>query len=131
LNVPVALAAGTTIRATIKNIELLTPTTARVRFDLTRRDPGLDPVTSDWQTLVVFRFTGEPMRTADRLINPLGFQVTSYRRDGEWEAPAAVVAPAPEITATTVVPADAQPAAAAPPTTPPQTPVRMDVGPTK
>ena len=85
---------GAVITATIKNIELLSATTARVRYDLIRRDPGADPLTSDWQALVTFRFTGAPMRMADRLINPLGFQVTAFRRDGEWRAPAAKAASA-------------------------------------
>ncbi len=92
---------GTTITATVKNIEILTANTARVRFDLTRRDPGAAPVTGDWQALVSFRFTGAPMRMEDRLINPLGFQVTGYRRDGEWAPPAPA---APAVTPDTATP---------------------------
>ena len=42
---------------------------------------------SDWQAVVSFRFTGQPMRTEDRLLNPLGFQVTGYRRDSEIDRP--------------------------------------------
>jgi type IV secretion system protein VirB8 len=45
-------------------------------------------VRSDWQAVVSFRFTGQPMRMEDRLLNPLGFQVTAYRRDAETAADA-------------------------------------------
>jgi type IV secretion system protein VirB8 len=86
---------GTIIAARVKNIEVLDQQTARVRFDLTRRDPGAAPVTADWQSLISFRFTGSPLRMEDRLINPLGFQVTSYRRDAEYAAPAVAEAPPP------------------------------------
>jgi hypothetical protein len=41
-----------------------------------------------------FRYTGAPMTNGDRFINPLGFEVTSYRRDADTPA-AAVAAPAP------------------------------------
>jgi type IV secretion system protein VirB8 len=34
-----------------------------------------------------YRFVGEPMRMEDRLINPLGFQITRYRRDPEAPPP--------------------------------------------
>lgn len=86
---------GTVIGATVKNIEVLTANTARVRYTLSRRDPGAAPVNADWQALVSFRFTGAPMKMEDRLINPLGFQVTAFRRDGEWGTPAPPLAPAP------------------------------------
>lgn len=75
---------GSTIAVRVKSIEVLSNTTARVRFDLTRSDPGMVPETRDYQTLATFRFTGAPMRMEDRLINPLGFQVTAYRRDAEF-----------------------------------------------
>jgi type IV secretion system protein VirB8 len=86
---------GTTVKVAVKNIELLTDGTARVRFETQRRDANADPVVADWQTIVSFRFTGEPMKTEDRLLNPLGFQVTGYRRDSEMiAAPAPTAAPA-------------------------------------
>ena len=33
--------------------------------------------------MIRYRFSGEPMRVEDRFVNPLGFQVTRYRRDPE------------------------------------------------
>jgi type IV secretion system protein VirB8 len=77
---------GTVVSVTVKSIEILTKDTARVRFEARRKDVGLDPVRFDWQATVAFRFTGQPMKMEDRLLNPLGFQVTSYRRDSEVAA---------------------------------------------
>jgi type IV secretion system protein VirB8 len=82
------LRPGTTVKVVVKNIELLTDGTARVRFEAQRRDANAEPVSADWQTVVSFQFTGQPMKTEDRLLNPLGFQVTGYRRDSEMIAPA-------------------------------------------
>ena len=82
-NVLADMRPGTTVRVTVKRIDVLTPETARVRFETQRRDTAIDPIRTDWQSLVSFRFTGAPMRTEDRLLNPLGFQVTGYRRDLE------------------------------------------------
>jgi type IV secretion system protein VirB8 len=85
---------GTTVKVAVKNIELLTDGTARVRFETQRRDVNARPVTTDWQTVVSYRFTGAPMKNEDRLLNPLGFQVTGYRRDSEMiAAPAAKATP--------------------------------------
>jgi type IV secretion system protein VirB8 len=70
----------------------MSPTTALVRFSTDRRD-GEGPVTRmDWAAVVQFGFTGGPLSMEDRLINPLGFQVTHYRRDAEAGAPR-VIAP--------------------------------------
>jgi len=102
---------GSTVAVRVKNIEVLSNNTARVRFDLTRSDPGMVPETRDWQTFVTFRFTGAPMRMEDRLINPLGFQVTAYRRDAEFVTAAAE----PQAgVATDAAPVTTDPAAATP-----------------
>lgn len=77
---------GTVITARVKNIELMAPGQARVRYDLTRRDPGLAPAMTEWQAVLRYQFTGAPLKMSDRLINPLGFQVTSYRADAVWLA---------------------------------------------
>jgi type IV secretion system protein VirB8 len=94
---------GTTIRVKVKKIDLLTKETAQVRFETEHRDTGVDPVRSDWQAIVSYRFTGAPMRMEDRLLNPLGFQVTGYRRDSETAADR-VLTPVPAATET--VPSD-------------------------
>lgn len=133
---------GTVVTTRVKQIEVLENGVARVRFDLTRRDVGADPVTTDWQATIGFRFTGAPMRMEDRLINPLGFQVTTYRRDQEFETPAApppapvasppdAASPAAESSPTPpAAPATApsQGAASAQPAEPVQ-PAQKDIGP--
>lgn len=89
------LRPGSIIKVRIKRIDVTSKTSALVRFDLTRIDPGGAPTSTDWQTIVEFRFSAAPMRMEDRLINPLGFQVVRYRRDAEWVAsPAPTLAPA-------------------------------------
>jgi type IV secretion system protein VirB8 len=75
------------VSVTIKSVSLLSPTTALVRFDTTRRDGG--STTGEqraYTAAIAFRYTGAPMRMEDRFINPLGFQVTRYRRDDESTA---------------------------------------------
>jgi type IV secretion system protein VirB8 len=76
--------ATTIVKTTVKSVSLLSPTTALVRFDTTRLDPGasIGDVRS-YAAVMSFRYTGAPMRMEDRFINPLGFQILSYRRDAE------------------------------------------------
>jgi type IV secretion system protein VirB8 len=102
---PVNLYTGATILAvTVKSVSLLTPTTALVRFDTTRLEPGGGSAEQRPYTAVLaFRYTGAPARAEDRFLNPLGFQVTRYRRDSETPAAAVVRVPAPQVPATTVV----------------------------
>jgi type IV secretion system protein VirB8 len=89
------LRPGTRIDVTVKKIELLDAETVRVRFEVRRRDPGADlPVRQDYQAVMTYRFTGAPMKMEDRLLNPLGFQVTAYRRDAET-----AIEPASEVAA--------------------------------
>lgn len=72
------------LKPTIKSISLLSPTSALVRFDVERRDYGAPGGQREpYAAVVGFRYTGAPMRMGDRFLNPLGFQVTSYRRDSE------------------------------------------------
>jgi type IV secretion system protein VirB8 len=87
------LRPGTVVKVMVKHIDLLSNETARVRFETERRDAGGRPVRSDWQSVVSFRFTGQPMKQSDRLLNPLGFQVTGYRRDSEVIGAAVVSQP--------------------------------------
>lgn len=79
---------GETNSVRVTQIDLLDRSNTRVRFTTTRRIEGVAPTESDWQATLSFRFTGAPMRMEDRLINPLGFQVVSYRRDAEGPEPA-------------------------------------------
>lgn len=55
---------------------------AAVRFHRTVRDASVT-TGSDWIATIAFAYVQAPMAEADRLRNPLGFQVTSYRADPE------------------------------------------------
>ncbi len=60
------------------------PSTALVRFT-TRlvRENGQLAAEQSLVATIGFRYVGAPMHEQDRLVNPLGFQVTSYRVDPE------------------------------------------------
>ncbi|MDE2404892.1 MAG: type IV secretion system protein, partial [Sphingomonadales bacterium] len=54
------------------------------RFVTIRTDPGgQSQEPRPWQAVVNWKFNGASMSAADRMRNPLGFQVTRYRRDAE------------------------------------------------
>lgn len=66
----------------IRAISFVAEGVASVRFHRTVRQ-GPQVVESDWIATVAYLYTKAPMAEADRLKNPLGFQVTSYRADPE------------------------------------------------
>lgn len=81
------LPRGSLVQVEIRGISSLSPNTALVRFDKIRTDPGGRRQAADpWSAVITYRFSGADMAMADRLINPLGFQVTRYRRDAEMPA---------------------------------------------
>jgi type IV secretion system protein VirB8 len=81
LAIPNALPTGTTIAVSVNAVELTGPQTAKVSFTLTRRDAaGQVTLTEAGESEVAFRFSAAPMPPTDRLLNPLGLQVTRYRR---------------------------------------------------
>lgn len=82
---PVAqLSNGTTVTTEIKSVSSLSPTSALVRFVTIRADRGAPPQEPEhWAAVINYAFSGAEMSADDRLLNPLGFQVTRYRRDQE------------------------------------------------
>jgi len=79
--------ATTMVTTTIKSVSVLSPTSALVRFDTVRHDNGAPSGEQRaWAAVIGFRYTGAPMTMGDRFLSPLGFQVTSYRRDSETVA---------------------------------------------
>ena len=53
-----------------------------------RTDAGGQPqLANSWVAVVRYRYSGAPMKLEDRFINPLGFQVTGYRKDPEAITP--------------------------------------------
>jgi type IV secretion system protein VirB8 len=113
---PVRLYGRTTqISVFIKSVQFPNNRTAIVRFSTTETGQT-NIVTSHWTSLIRFRYTDAPMKNEWRFDNPLGFQVTEYRRDQES---ASTTEPAPASTAPLpapdLAPADqAVPAPAAP-----------------
>lgn len=92
----------------IRSVSSLGADRSLVRFTTVRTDPaGRDQAPQYWAAVVTWQYSGAEMSAEDRLINPLGFQVTRYRKDAETLAEAPVVA----------VPANLRPA-------PPAMPVR-------
>lgn len=78
--------AETVISVQVKSIIFLNEKTAAVRFSTTRTS-NQGTVVEHWVANVRFRYTSEPMRNDWRFDNPLGFQVTEYRRDQETVTP--------------------------------------------
>lgn len=66
----------------VRAISFVAPKVANVRFHRVVRQGG-QTLQSDWIATLAFAYTRAPMAEADRLRNPLGFQVTSYRADPE------------------------------------------------
>jgi type IV secretion system protein VirB8 len=108
---------STIVETRVKSVSPLGGHAALVRFETQRRDAGGQLAAPRAYVAVIrYRFSGEPMSTEDRYVNPLGFQVLRYRRDAETLAspePAATSVPAPA-TATGSQPGMIAPGAPAP-----------------
>jgi type IV secretion system protein VirB8 len=82
------LTRGDMVAIKIKSVSLLGPNTALVRFDAARSAANGGVVSNQaYAAAVSFGFSGRPLRLEDRFDNPLGFQVTRYRRDAEGLTP--------------------------------------------
>lgn len=78
------LPRGAQLEVQLESISALGPDTAMVRFTTQRSDGGgMGQPVQRWAAVLTYRFTDKGMSAADRLDNPLGFQVTRYRRDPE------------------------------------------------
>jgi type IV secretion system protein VirB8 len=72
------------IAVEIRSISSLSNQTALVRFSTVRTDGGRGLQTPQiWAAVISYRYAVGAMSEADRLLNPLGFQVTRYRRNAE------------------------------------------------
>lgn len=67
----------------VKSISFLNERLAQLRLIATDKNRSGTETASEWVALVGFRFGPAPASESDRLINPLGFYVTSYRLDQE------------------------------------------------
>jgi type IV secretion system protein VirB8 len=97
----VALPRGSVIDARVKSVSPVGKDVALVRFDTVRTDPGGQVRTPQpWIAVIRYRWSGEPMSLEDRFVNPLGFQVTSYRTDAESLPPVTEATPPAPATST-------------------------------
>jgi type IV secretion system protein VirB8 len=78
----VALGPGAEVQVSVRAISFVAPRVANVRFHRIERRGGQE-IESDWIATLAFAYAKAPMAEADRLRNPLGFQVSSYRADPE------------------------------------------------
>lgn len=109
------LPRSTTIEVRVKSVTALGPNAAMVRFDTLRRDTGGEARAGQpWMTVIRYEYSGAPMSAADRMINPLGFKVTRYRKSPEALPPAEPAPTAAAAPSATPTPAGAAPANAAP-----------------
>jgi type IV secretion system protein VirB8 len=89
---------STTVDVRVKSVSPIGPNAALVRFETVRSDAGAQPQpAASWVAVIKYRYSREPMNLDDRFVNPLGFQVVSYRKDPE--ALPAAAAPAPAVAA--------------------------------
>ncbi len=78
------LSQGDTVSIHIRSVSLIADGSGLVRFTATRTSAGAATGTMlNYVAAIAFGFSGRPLRAADRYDNPLGFQVTRYRRDEE------------------------------------------------
>ena len=82
-----------TVSVQVESVSQLSPTTALVRFTTTRHEAGSPGGPQQaYAAVMSFRYSGAAMQMQDRFLDPLGFQVTRYRRDTET-APSAAALP--------------------------------------
>lgn len=73
-----------TLDVQVRSVSSLAADRAMVRFDTVRSDQGSAAKQLDhWAAVIDYRFNDASMSAQDRLDNPLGFQVTRYRKDPE------------------------------------------------
>lgn len=72
----------TVVGVDVKSVTFPNQSTALVRFTTEEKSPT-NIVARHWVALVRFRYSAAPMKNEYRFDNPLGFQVTEYRRDQE------------------------------------------------
>lgn len=74
----------TTVEPFVKSVSPLAGNKALIRFALRRRDAGgQSRLLGNWVAVISYRYSSAPLSLEDRFINPLGFQVLSYRKNQE------------------------------------------------
>lgn len=75
--------ASGSVDIVIKSIAFLNDTTANIRYRKIEKDVTGTQKVSHWITTLTFKYVKTPATEQERLVNPLGFIVTSYRNDPE------------------------------------------------
>lgn len=79
-----ALPRTSVVDVKVRSVSQLSLGNALVRFVSTRIDQGAsEQPPENWVAVISYRYSKAPMSVEDRYINPLGFEVTSYRKDAE------------------------------------------------
>lgn len=79
-----SLPRNTVIDVKVRSVSQLSDNSALVRFASTRRDQGgVEASQENWVAVIKYRYSNAPMTVEDRYVNPLGFEVTDYRKDAE------------------------------------------------
>nr|WP_275064786.1 VirB8/TrbF family protein [Bartonella sp. ML70XJBT.G] len=72
-----------TVTVSIKSISFLNDELVQVRYYKTLRELNDIETISHWVSILKFSYVNAKISTKDRLVNPLGFQVSEYRSDPE------------------------------------------------
>lgn len=79
-----SLPSGSAIKVEIRSVSSLNAKSSLVRFTTVRTDRGGTQMPPEyWASVINYGFSDAAMSEADRMLNPLGFQVSRYRRDPE------------------------------------------------
>jgi type IV secretion system protein VirB8 len=88
----------TRIKVTVKSVTILGPRSAMVRFDTEQSEgPSSGGMRQPWVASLTYSFSGKPISEKDRYMNPLGYQIATYRRDAETTDPINVAPPPPTV----------------------------------
>jgi type IV secretion system protein VirB8 len=75
---------GETVGVRVTKVTFINDRVAQLYFTKIVQQPGgINDAKSNWVATINFRYVEKPETEADRLYNPLGFQVVSYRADPE------------------------------------------------
>ncbi|HEX2653207.1 MAG TPA: VirB8/TrbF family protein [Xanthobacteraceae bacterium] len=77
---------GTTVRTMVRSVSPLEAGRALVRFDVMIGSDDGQSSRQPFVAVIGYRYRERILSEADRFINPLGFEVTSYRRNAETPA---------------------------------------------
>ncbi|MFC3715152.1 virB8 family protein [Luteimonas soli] len=73
-----------TVEISVTSITFISKNQAQVRFvRREKRNSDQQPVETRWIATIAYQYLNPPLKEAERLINPVGFQVTDYRLDPE------------------------------------------------